>query len=316
MPKTILYCGYGWATNIGNAFIDFGVQYALEKVASDANVQLVSNSAGWFRHQYDTRIPSFKNKAKNTFDIRTLVMADFCLLGGALFSTLWFKINQSLYDHLVKTQMKVIIYGGGGGNDQNPNENEQVREYLKNLNLFGFISRDRQTFNSFSDIAEYCYDGIDCGFFVNNYLSPIKLTLKDFVIITFDHIDEPSFEITKKIIRLYHAPWDLGRIETIIKSPLKSKNLMVENDMISDYPNDYLNLYANCTETYSDRVHACVATLAYGNKARYYGKSPRSFLFERVGLDTINSELVSLDKEYLDSEKEKQLAFLAKIINK
>lgn len=315
MAKTILYCGFGWSTNIGNAFIDYGVEYSLSQACPEAQVHFVSNMPGWLKYKYGKGLSVFKNKYENSFDLRTLIDADYCILSGALFSTLWFQMNKTFYDYLVNSKIRVVIYGGGGGNDRKPDEKKEIREYLKKLNLHAFISRDHVSFESYADLANSSYDGIDCGFFVNNYFTPAKLNIEDFVIFTFDHINEPVIDCKKKIIRLYHAPWDLGRLESLLKSPIKVRKLMLENDLISDFPLDYLNLYGNCDAVYSDRVHACVGTLAYGGKAQYFGKSPRSFLFERVGLHNIKSNLVEIDQDYLNKEKEKQLNFLAEILS-
>ena len=82
------------------------------------------------------------------------------------------------------------------------------------------------------------------------------------------------------------------------------------NSFSSDEPWTYLHVYANSQLTLSDRVHACVATLAYGNPAMLFTPSPRRALFERVGLGAINSETVRLDLDYLDDEQNKQVKWL------
>ena len=84
----------------------------------------------------------------------------------------------------------------------------------------------------------------------------------------------------------------------------------------SDLPDDYLNLYGNCKATYSDRIHACVATLAFGNPARLYSKSERFLLFDRVGLSSIRDNIVSLDRGKIEKEKKKQIDFLRGIFTK
>ena len=82
---------------------------------------------------------------------------------------------------------------------------------------------------------------------------------------------------------------------------------------MSDIPDDYLNLYANTYGVYSNRVHACIATLAFGNRAMHFSKSPRAYLFDRLGVKNIRKELVKLDPDMLLQEKESQLSFLKKI---
>ncbi len=75
------------------------------------------------------------------------------------------------------------------------------------------------------------------------------------------------------------------------------------------------NVFGNSSETYSDRVHACIATLIYGGKAKYFDDSGRANLFERIGIGNIRNNLMTLDMSFIEKEKEKQLAFLNKIFS-
>jgi hypothetical protein len=83
-----------------------------------------------------------------------------------------------------------------------------------------------------------------------------------------------------------------------------------KDTLISDIPDDYLNLYANAYATYSDRIHACIATLSFGNLAKLYSTTHRASAFERVGVGEIKKKLVKLDQDKLNIEKEKQISFL------
>lgn len=73
--------------------------------------------------------------------------------------------------------------------------------------------------------------------------------------------------------------------------------------LASDEPYTYFSVYGNSALTLSDRVHACVMTLAYGNPAMLFSLSPRSALFDRLGLDDIRNRPVTLDLDYLEQEK-------------
>ena len=82
------------------------------------------------------------------------------------------------------------------------------------------------------------------------------------------------------------------------------------NAIASDEPFTYFNIYAGASLTLADRVHACVATLAYGKPAMLFTPSPRAALFERVGLGDIRRRPVTLGPDHLRAEKERQLSFL------
>lgn len=81
--------------------------------------------------------------------------------------------------------------------------------------------------------------------------------------------------------------------------------------IVSDNPMDYLLLYRNASEVYSDRVHACIPTLAFGNKARLFSNSPRIALFENAKIPDVRERLVSI--EGLKEMQDKQIAFLASL---
>ena len=82
------------------------------------------------------------------------------------------------------------------------------------------------------------------------------------------------------------------------------------NSFATDEPWTYLNVYANSELTLSDRVHACVATLAYGNPAMLFTPSPRRALFERVGAGDIFDKVVKINLDMLESEQNELITWL------
>jgi|GEM_PF-2341278 len=108
---------------------------------------------------------------------------------------------------------------------------------------------------------------------------------------------------------------DMVGYQSFLKNPFKQKRWIQESIVVSDHPYEYLNVFGNSSETYSDRVHACIATLIYGGKAKYFDDSGRANLFERIGIGNIRNNLMTLDMSFIEKEKEKQLAFLNKIFS-
>lgn len=82
------------------------------------------------------------------------------------------------------------------------------------------------------------------------------------------------------------------------------------NALVSDEPWTYLTLYANAELVLADRVHACVAALAYGRPAMLFNPSPRQALFARLGVEDIGLYPVEVDPGRLEEEQERQLAWL------
>ncbi len=318
MKKTILYCGFGWSTNIGNAFIDYGIKYILKTAFNEFEIKYASNTSSFIEYKYTNGkgykyLPFKKNRY---FDIRTHIDAQYYVLCGALFNINWLKINSRFIDFLVKEQKRVFIIGGGGGNNYGKKEVDYVKNILDKMNLELFVSRDEQTYSNYKQYAKYTYNGIDCAFFLNDTFEPAKTNLGEYIVSTFDHRKEPK-EISNynNVFRLYHSAWDVARLELLFRKPRTILTLPFKNDLISDFPDDYLNLYANCDTTYTDRVHACVATLIFGNKAQYYPDSPRSLLFERVGMESIKKEVGVLDMDLIKNEKKGEIDFLINFKN-
>jgi len=77
-----------------------------------------------------------------------------------------------------------------------------------------------------------------------------------------------------------------------------------------DVPYGYFALYGNAALTLSDRIHACVVTLAYGRPAMLFSKSPRAQIIERVGAGTIFQRPTMLDLTRLHRMRTDEIAFL------
>ena len=95
----------------------------------------------------------------------------------------------------------------------------------------------------------------------------------------------------------------------------RSKIYRQNNSFCADLPYGYLNLYANATLTLSDRVHACAATLAFGNSAMLFVNTDRLGLLGRVGAEGITEHPVKLDMNRLKEEKSRMVEWLRKTIN-
>lgn len=87
------------------------------------------------------------------------------------------------------------------------------------------------------------------------------------------------------------------------------------NAVASDEPFTYLTVYANAALTLTDRVHACVVSLAYGTPALMYRHTQRAVLFDRLDLHQIGDQPVSLLRERLDREVADEIAFLRQVVN-
>ncbi len=95
----------------------------------------------------------------------------------------------------------------------------------------------------------------------------------------------------------------------------KNKVFRYSNSFVSDIPNTYLDIYANSRLTLSDRVHACVATLAYGHHAMLFSRTKRSKLLDRVGALSIYTEPTQIDVKKLAEEKNSLIDWISNSLN-
>lgn len=313
---TILQCGGAWATNIGNAFIDLGSICALQKAVRRSQIALSSNlsrgflSRGFFSVRSRIFDGAITDSTKNLFDFKEFAKAEYFVFSGSLLNPQW--LDLTFPKRLLQKNVKIIL-NGVGGSLYTKEEFEKVTHYLNQIKPYAFISRDEVAFKHYSGIAEYSFNGIDCGFFVKDYFLPVPIDLTGYITLTFDRIDPPKInQKDRKVIRPHHSCWS----QAGFLKKLRSKyGFTRENTLISDLPQDYLNIYSSTEETHADRVHACVPTLAFGKPARLYINTPRTALFDRINAGTIGKKLTSASLERISSEKKKEIKFLSEVLN-
>jgi len=320
----ILQSGGGWFVNIGNAFLDLGSMESLRQACNNAEIHLASDQNRlifyYMRKGLIGRAGKKNVPLSDVFNVQQHAKIDYIVQSGAFLGEDWINVFGEVFLNLTSKGTRVIINGGGMTDEAyTKKEIEKTREFLKKIKPYIFISRDKLSFDSFKDLAEYSYDGIDCGFFINDAYKPLQLDLPPYIILNFDKRAESSVENLnidrgKEIIRIHHSFWLNFSFLDYLK--MRKEYYWKKNTMISELPYDYLNLYANTEGTYSDRVHACVGTFSYGKPSRLISGTMRSFLFERIGASEITKELTMPNIKLIETEKEKQIKFLSEIIRK
>ena len=203
-----------------------------------------------------------------------------------------------------------VILNGVGPVEYSRDEACEVASFWHEYGLYGLISRDNYTFETYGDVAEHAYNGIDCGFFLNDAFIPVKLDGEIFNVLTFDGMPEPDGLVSGEVVvRPHHKLYPtLGKITP--------RDLRRENSFVSEQASDFLNIYGNAKAVYSDRVHACVAAAAFGKPFRLYSDSKRALLFERLGVShsDLQRRLVAVDMDKLQEEKDNHVRFLKGIM--
>ena len=274
--------------NIGNGFIDLGAEAALMKalplnaelfkVSSNANFAATMGQMfmlkenpiiNWLwvhtmqRAAKKLHDRSYKTvKTQNIFSMASMVKCDYFIIPGCVLTVPFFTIYGDLIKRKAEQGSK-IIFLGASGNFYTEYEVKFVSEYLRKLQPYAIMTRDSLAYKYYANFTKNSYNGIDNVFFVNLLNLPqIDTDLTPYVVL---NIEEPKhYRIKeelknifkeKNIVYSYHKPFPYTKVSKLVKNGV----------IVSDNPMDYLLLYRNASEVYSDRVHACIPTLAFGN---------------------------------------------------
>lgn len=288
-----------------------------EALDEDVQINLSSSFARWTtsklgRNPKDV-LTGQDTSASNVFDTGSMYDSDYLIRAGAHLSKRWFDLHGEVLQDANEKGTKIIFHGVGFSEwSYESGEIAKVVEWMEDLEPYAIISRDERTYEALNGIAEHTYNGIDCGFFVNNLHDPMAMREK-YIAVNFDKRGEPPLSNTDlTVVRPHHSFWYPWGITTYPK--MLNQYYDRENVFVSDVPHEYLDIYAGSTVTHSDRVHACVATLAFGSPARLYVDTPRSYLLDRVGYGSITEEVVEPNPSLIEEEKKSQIEFLKTIL--
>lgn len=318
-----------WLRNIGNGIIEKGCRAALTQAFPDADIYESSGypfvsadlkergefneifmHTGRIGQKMESAVRNKKNYLSNVFNIAdSIADIDLVVLPGCVLYDTVIRPYMNVLRKIQKRDIPLLLLGVGGGN-YNPETIDYVSKWMKEQSPVGIITRDSEAYSHYSDIVKNSYNGIDCGFFINDWYTPPKSRNK-FKAATFDKIKGPEIE-SSLIVRPDHNPFGDARpyqsIPRILMNRLfRDSAFRDKNVLVSDTIEDYLYVYANAKQTHSDRIHACVPALAYGNEARFYLDTPREGLFNNMSVENISRELVRLPEDKLMNEKEKQI---------
>lgn len=325
MTKIRIGCYIGsWPQNIGNAFFDFGARAILNEAFPEAQFFNIGGAVHWmfnesalkhnksllgnfgYRALKKMKILSPFGNNNNSFEIGEVAEVDVLVFAGMSMCREFVENNGRTF--LAAAKRGVAVLGlGAGGLFYNNDEVRSFSEFFNKLPRASIITRDDDTFGMFSGNIKHIVKGIDCAFCLPEYFTPPRLALPSYDIENFDDSSTPHPIIDhsgRMVIHTHHDLW----------GPLSKRYISKPNTMISDVPEDYLSLYSQVNTTYSDRVHACVASLAYGNRARLYNKTPRKSLFTKMGLENITCSEVSLNMELREELKQTQVENAKKLI--
>ena len=284
----ILYWNNCWFTNVGEAFIDIGTTYVLKNIFQDSQIINCSRMTDVYGHD--------KANNFNSYEIANMFEFDIIVLSGMFFSKRF--LHEGLSEFLKKLSYKgvrVIFLGLGM---ENGIDNETIKEFRTFINISKtelITTRDKKTYEALKDLECRVISGIDMAFWCCDSYDPSDVALEKYDIVSYNRTNEPKCHLNHpvKVIRPYHFQY-----EAICKTPVFSENVF-----ISDSPYDYITMYANANEVYTDLVHGTIIALQYGKKVKCCFPDDRSDAVWDVPFLRKEREFIFADMEEMNQCK-------------
>lgn len=329
--KKIIYFGGYYSTNIGNGFYAEGIKYLLNTICSNKyEIHYVSDIADYYWQRFCSR--KMFNHIINVLSVEDI---EYIVIGGPMLTeyslSLWEPYFSYIEEH--KKGIKVVLLSAGGGTYSN-DEITFCKKYLNNHRLYALITRDSTAYEHYKDYFDESYNGICNAFFIPDYFIPLNYNGEKYIVSNFETSYEPriiyendKYHIHQSVkIRFYPL---LNRFNRNTRQTLDNKKIIRTKHTIfrqgmynygdddvffSDCIYDYLNIYSNAECVFTDRVHACVATLALGGQAQLFNNTARNALLDRVGASSAKNELTYLNMDLIKNEKNLMKEQIEKII--
>ena len=320
--------------NIGDGFYQFSILGLFQKNFPDWDVKMMD---GPIQRAFR---PS-NRFSKNSFDIMPFYKADLYVLSGPI---LGWKFVEEYGPFIKKIKEEGADYLILSTHTREEFRSE-IAEFFRKYPPIGLASRDSYTYNLFNNYVENCYDGVCTAFLVSKTCSVPDVDVSNKVLLSIyrgyepkaislkmdgDRLIDSSVSVSPvvkarwhKILRHFewmrYFPREISGYEVIrpvqdIGYKYSHLNFARPNSYLSYNPLSYLSLYKNTMLTISDRVHSVVPTLSYGNPAVFVGTTKRSKLFDRMGLEYSNREVLRLDPSLLDVEYDSLVAWIKEVV--
>jgi len=308
----IIYYGNCCATNVGEAFIDIGAMSLLKKAMPEAKIIYVSPMSKYYNRELRKKKrmtgvnfmnPSLYgdgNSISNGANLAMYMKADLFVLGG-MFATYNFPDLDGEYfvkPLFEKNKNLKTLFLGAGGLHYTERESQKFLSFAQNvMRPIGFISRDNTAYDLYKNDFKEVRAGIDCGFFCSDEYDPRGFSNESYDVVTFNRMKEPPL----------FSPWPRPIIRAEHMFYYADYKSNVENYFISDYPHEYMSLYANANEIHTDLVHGTVMGLMYNRPVKYYHDSKRSYCFDAAGAVVSDDGFLRLSPETLQKKKNEMI---------
>jgi len=320
-------------SNIGNGFFYLGVEFVLDKISDNLTV-------------VDCPFPPhnpFRLSIRQTSDTyhlpEHLCGYDAVVLAGPILDRNFANQHGPLL-RSARRQGKPIILLSCGGRQYDEVEIASCSALLSEIEPDILVSRDHDTYSNYAKFCKNAYDGICFAFFVSDAYQKFSMTIKEeFCIACFDFdrerplqdyisLETGTPELKRRYAltgtksfknkflmsaqRSFKTKVDGIRVVRPSHRPIRSaRHIFHKPNSFADFSfASYLHLYANTLFTITDRLHAAVATLAFGRPAHLPLRSNRSKLLQAAGCEDVLSKFYVADLKKLDEYKSCQTSWL------
>jgi len=327
-------------TNVGNGWFSFSLYYLMKKLYPDAEVFMGEGPIDLsFRITKDYQ-------RKNALNVLDYERADVHVFNGPIMSMLISEYGVVIPKLIERGESYCLISASGTNIPQE--KRKALGEFLQKYPPIFFASRDEETYNAFKDYVPVAYNGVCTATLLGRTMPNLQTFQleKPFFISSFYTQLEPTFSVpngedatienveVEHHKTLWHLPYDIARhlnyrrnqqeevgnkliVRTLqnLNTKFNHINFAMPNSFISFNPIKYLEVVKSSEFTISDRVHACVISLALGHPARFLFETPRAGIFDRMGWDyKSNNGIMYPNMEKVDEELEKLSAQIKKYI--
>ena len=315
-------------SNIGNGIISRGAVAAVKRAFPDAEV-IHSSAFSYYLADVAVENGGDERLRRNSVAVGDFLEPDVALFSGCI-----------LYPHPLRRHLPLlkrldregipIGFLGVGGNDYEAETVSMVTDFLSKIDPEILTTRDQAAYDAYSDAFAEATLGIDNGFFISDWYDPPEADI-EFVVATLDKTEYDVPDTEHPIVRPHHAPFDLLRdvyegagviggglkLGRQVFSPNELENaydaLGEGNLFVSDNIKDYLFFYKNAARTYTDRVHAAVPALVYGNQVKFSYNTPRAKLFN--GVVEEQDRFYRIAEDETKNRRKRQIEYVRKLSN-
>lgn len=319
-----VFVEYTPAPNIGDGFYQSTLLKILSRLCPHAKIIPIDGPT-----QRCFKLSNSSILYKNVFDIRKYFSADLWVFSGPILGAGFTERYAPIIEKITKSGGKYMLLSVAAPHICN--HWTEIKKILYKYPPIAFSSRSQFAYERYGNTVDDSYNGVCTAFFSSLVFdTPISNIEKNIACSIYSRLEPTiNFKIKNENIEydsvcikekktifwryLRHSEWVYTLPKQIngyriirpvhdLSYKFSHLNFGKPNSFISYDPYAYFSLYSKVDLTVSDRVHACVVTLSYGNPAVLVGQWDRADLFSRMNIKKQGTCMLPPGKDKLQQE--------------